>query len=151
MIFLLISVARSVPQAIASYRRTLLGAGDLACSIDDPNRMALAALAGYRGFWSSVGQVDREKVAALETALSCMPDIDSQERARYPGNPLQRARLSARHYARRRDLADQAKAMSHRLGDPATTVDVLTAVFDPLWVPSTLAERLGHGHCVAAR
>ena len=82
MIFLLISVARQRAAGDASYRQTLLGAGDLAYSMDDPNRMALAALAGYRGFWSSVGQVDREKVAALETALSCMADVDSQERAR---------------------------------------------------------------------
>ena len=125
----------------ASYRQTLLGAGDLAYSMDDPNRMALAALAGYRGFWSSVGQVDGEKVAALETALNCMADVDSQERARILATLCNELTFSA-PLARRRELADQAKAMSRRLGDPATTVDVLTAVFDPLWVPSTLAERL---------
>ena len=66
----------------ASHRETLLRAHRLARTIDDPARMAAAALASYRGFWSAAGRVDEERVDALEAALSLMSGDDSHERAR---------------------------------------------------------------------
>jgi DNA-binding SARP family transcriptional activator/class 3 adenylate cyclase len=123
------------------YRETLLSAGELAGELDDPMRMAGAALAANRGFWSSAGEVDQDKVTALEVALMRLPDDDSPERARLLamlcneltfGAPLQR----------RLELATSAKAMARRLGDPATMIEVLTTIFPAIWVPETLSERL---------
>jgi tetratricopeptide (TPR) repeat protein len=133
-----------------SYRTTLLAAGDLAQSIDDPDRMAEAALAGYRGFWSSAGAVDDEKVAALEGVLAHMDDADSPTRARVLATLCNELTFSA-PLERRRELADQAKTMANRLADPSTTVYVLTAIFDPLWVPGTLPERLADTELALAR
>jgi hypothetical protein len=43
---------------------------------------------------------------------------------------------------RRKELADAARAMARRLGDPTTVIRTLNFVCDPLQVPSTLAERV---------
>ena len=40
-----------------------------------------AALANSRGFWSTVGQVDPERIEILEYALAAIPSTDTAERA----------------------------------------------------------------------
>ena len=45
-----------------SFRETLLNAGDLAGELDDPERMARAAIENNRGFYSSVGTEDAERI-----------------------------------------------------------------------------------------
>ena len=123
------------------YRATLLEAGEVARARADAPRMAEAALASYRGFWSAAGRVDEDKVAALESTLSMMPDADSPERAQLLATLCNELTFSA-SLDRRREIAGQAIGMARRLGDPATLVRVLTAVFDASWGPTVLSERL---------
>jgi class 3 adenylate cyclase/tetratricopeptide (TPR) repeat protein len=124
-----------------AFRTTLLDVGRLAQSCGSAERMAAAALANYRGIWTSVGRVDEEKLAALEAALAHFPEGDDPVRAQMLA--IRCSELTFRSpLAQRRVLAAEARSMATRLGDPATTVRVLNILFDPLRVPSCLGERL---------
>ncbi len=125
----------------AGYRGTLLDAGALARVIGDGTRMAEAALACYRGFWSSAGQVDEQKVDALEVAIAYLGDEDSATRARLLAT-LANELTFCSSLERRRPLVDEAVAVAERIDDPATMVPVLTAAAGAIWVPSTAEERL---------
>ena len=51
------------------YRKTLLTAARLAAELEDPERLARAALANNRGFFSSVNRIDEKRVSVLNSAL----------------------------------------------------------------------------------
>jgi DNA-binding SARP family transcriptional activator/class 3 adenylate cyclase/tetratricopeptide (TPR) repeat protein len=125
----------------ADYRTTLLEAGRLARDIGDGTRMATAALACYRGFWSSAGRVDEEKVEALEAAIAAMGEADSSTRARLLAT-LANELTFCSPLALRRSLVDEATGIAQRLGDAATTLPVLTSLSDAIWVPGAAEERL---------
>jgi DNA-binding SARP family transcriptional activator len=125
-----------------AHRQTLLDAARLAQQLGDADALARAALGGYRGFFSSSGLVDDERVGVLEAALD----------AAGPEHAL-RARLLAtlaaeRHWSddnvRRRALSDEALTIARRSGDPATLAHVLHARFPAIMEPSTTGERLAH-------
>jgi hypothetical protein len=98
-------------------------------------------LANNRGLFSSLGVVDTEKVAILEAVLDTMPPDDSNERALLLAT-LCNELIYGRPLDERQALADEAKNMARRLSDPATTVQVLTLVEQPLEAPPTLDERV---------
>ena len=77
----------------------------------------------------------------LESALNLLPDDDSNERALLLATLCSELALGTT-LERRKELADAARAMARRLGDPSTVVRTLNLVCDPLQVPSTLSERL---------
>jgi hypothetical protein len=122
------------------YRDTLLEAAHRAADLDDNARLAAAALANDRGFFSAVGLVDVDKVEILETALTRLsadhldraPLLASLCRELTFGSPLER----------RRSLADEAIAAAQKSGDPATLVRVLNHVSYPLLVPPLLKRCL---------
>jgi DNA-binding SARP family transcriptional activator/tetratricopeptide (TPR) repeat protein len=125
-----------------AYRQTLLDAAGLAQRLGDPDALARAAVANYRGIFSSSGQVDDERVTVLDAAL----DAAGRE------HPL-RARLLAilaaeLHWSadnvRRRALSDEALAIARRSGDPATLAQVLVDRCPAIWEPSTARERLAN-------
>jgi tetratricopeptide (TPR) repeat protein len=124
-----------------AYRRTLLDAGALARVIGDGQRMAEAALACYRGFWSSAGQVDEQKVDALEVALAYLGRDDDATRARMLATLANELSFVA-PLERRRALVDEALGLAGLMGDPATLVPVLTSSSDAIWVPDSVDERL---------
>ena len=64
------------------HRATLLEAADVARDLGDAERLAAAALANTRSFWSATRQVDRERVARFEDALAALHPGDSPLRAR---------------------------------------------------------------------
>jgi len=124
---------------ISAFRDTLLEAASRAQVIGATDRLAHAALANTRGFTSNAGAIDIERVATLEAALSALADKDSAERA------LLLATLCSELVAPLEELkrlADDARAMARRIGDPATLMRVLYLVGNPIMVPSLLGERV---------
>ncbi|MDP9334860.1 MAG: AAA family ATPase, partial [Actinomycetota bacterium] len=122
-----------------AFRDTLLDAARRAGDLGDAERLVAAALANDRGWTTSVGAVDSDKVEILEMALARLAD-DDLDRARVLatlcselayGSPLER----------RQALADEALAIAESGGDDAINVWVQTHIFDPLFVPSLLAQR----------
>jgi class 3 adenylate cyclase len=115
-----------------AHRETLLDAARQAERLGDGDRLARAALANSRGFFSVVGRTDEERVAMLRAALAAAGGGDRLPRARllallametvYDGDLRTRARLS-----------DEAVAMARRLEDPATLVAVLYQRSVALW------------------
>jgi len=126
---------------IPGFRETFLDAARRAERLGSTDRLVAAALGNSRGFFSSIGVIDAERVAVLESALSALPDDDSNERALLLATLCSELALGTT-LERRKELADAARAMARRSGDPATVVRTLNLVCDPLQVPSTLAERL---------
>ncbi len=100
-----------------------------------------AALGNSRGFFSSIGVIDADKVAVLESALDALGDDDGRERALLLATLCSELALGTT-LDRRQELADAARAMARRLGDPDTVIRTLNLVCDPLQVPSTLSERM---------
>jgi class 3 adenylate cyclase len=123
-----------------AFRDTLLDAARRAADLGDTDRLVAAALANDRGWHSAAGAVDAEKVEILEMALDSL-SADRPDRALVLatlcseltwGSPL----------ARRQELADEALAIAHRLGDDATVVRVVNHISYPLGVPQLLHQSL---------
>lgn len=123
------------------FRQTFLDAARRAEQIGATDRLVGAALGNSRGFFSSIGVIDAEKVAVLESALSALPTDDSNDRALLLATLCSELALGTT-LERRKELADAARSMARRLGDPATVIRTMNLVCDPLQVPSTLTERL---------
>jgi hypothetical protein len=123
-----------------SHRETLLEAGRLALELGDPERAARAALANQRGLFSSqVGVVDRERVAALETALAAVAPAASTVRAR-----LLALLATELHFAdddRRLAFGQEALDIARTVGDPAAFAEALGALWLANWRPEAAAER----------
>ena len=99
-----------------------------------------AALANDRGWMSSGGNIDADKVAVLEMALGRLPAED-------PDRALVLATLCAEltlgsPLETRRALADEAITIAKASGDDAVMVRVLNHLYFPLRVPSLLEESL---------
>jgi hypothetical protein len=123
------------PTARRSWRRR-----ESQRSLRDADLAARAALANNRGFVSSYGDVDLERIAAIERAL----ELDD------PPQPARHARLLsllakelayAPERARRRALAEEAIALARQAADPRTLAEVLESSCYATWAPDTLATR----------
>jgi DNA-binding SARP family transcriptional activator len=127
-----------------AYRRTLLDAADLAGRLGDAQRLARAAVANTRGFWSATGGVDRERVAALEAALDALGPGDDPLRACVLAKiAVELVYTGDAGGVRRR--SDEALAMARRLGDPSTLAAVLAPRYNTIrGDPGTLDERLAN-------
>ncbi len=126
---------------LPSSRETFLDAAHRARELEATDRLVAAALGNSRGFFSSIGVIDSEKVEVLESALDALGDVDGRERALLLATLCSELALGTT-LDRRQELADAARAMARRLGDPATVIRTLNLVCDPLQVPSTLGERM---------
>ncbi|HEY4426964.1 MAG TPA: AAA family ATPase [Solirubrobacteraceae bacterium] len=125
----------------AAFRETLLEASSVASELGDAQRAARAALANNRGEPSAYGQVDEERVAAIERAL----ELEGAS-----GDPARRALLLSLQsmelvyeldHEPRRALAEQALALAREAGDPRTLARVLVNHWYAFWAPDTLAQR----------
>lgn len=125
---------------MAAFRETFLQAAHQAEELGATDLLVQAALSNNRGFVSSIGSIDDERVVVLESALAAVPEEDSQERAL-----LLATLCSELTYAgtpdRCQSLAADAKMMATRVGDPATIVRVLTLTQNAVVDPSSLTER----------
>lgn len=124
---------------IAASRETFLEAAHRARFIGATDQLVQAALANTRGYFSNAGVIDTDKVATLEAALSALPEDDSKERALLLATLCSEIAIGSPLEQRKR-LADDARAMARRIGDPATLIPVLNHVSDPILVPSLRAE-----------
>ncbi|HEY5878587.1 MAG TPA: BTAD domain-containing putative transcriptional regulator [Nakamurella sp.] len=121
------------------YRETLLSAAHIAHRRGAHDLLVDAAIEGHPGGFSSLGQVDAEKVAVLETALTVAPS-DSK-----------RAQLLAAlsgeltwhpDHQRRLALADEAVSIARRTGDPDTLFEAILRPGPATWVPETSERRV---------
>jgi len=124
---------------IAASRETLLEAAQRAQALGATDRLVRAALANSRDWFSNAGTIDTAKVSVLEGALAALPDKDSTERALLLATLCSEIAFGTPFDERKR-LADDARAMARRVGDPATLMLVLHLVGDPIEVPSLLGE-----------
>jgi hypothetical protein len=124
---------------IPAYRETLLDAAQLAQRIGDARLMAEAALALDRGFWSTTGESDPERIAALEAALQAVGPEDSVMRARLLA-VLATEREWSDPELERFAMGDEAVAMALRLGDDATIAATATARQVSSAVPHRMAD-----------
>ncbi len=122
------------------FRETLLDAALRAAAMGDTGRLVAAALANDRGWYSSVGVIDNEKVAVLQLALD-----------RLPGDHVDRALLLANLCSeltygspldRRQELASEALAIAESSEDDVCVVRVLNHICFPLYVPQLLDQLL---------
>ena len=131
-----------------AYRETLLEASRIASNLDDAELAARSASANNRGLYSALGQVDSERLAAIERAL----ELDE------PPDPARRARLLALQaleltwdpdLARRRALVEEAVALARGAGDKRVLAEALQNAYYALWSAQTVelrsafAEELG--------
>jgi len=127
-----------------AHRTTYLEAARLAGELGDAERLAAAAVANGRGFWSATYSVDHERVAALEAALDALSPEDGTLRARVLANlAVELVYTGDIEGVRRR--SDEALTMARRLGDLPTLAGVLIPRYNTLrGDPGTLPERLAN-------
>jgi class 3 adenylate cyclase/tetratricopeptide (TPR) repeat protein len=139
---LLIGLGTAQRQAgLAEFRETLLKAARGAQELGDTDRLVTAVLANTRGFFSSLGSVDSDRVTMLEAALDSLAAIDSPERARLLATLCAELTYDS-SLERRLALGGEARAIARRLADQATFVDVVTRCGTALNAPSSLATEL---------
>ena len=123
-----------------AHRDTLLAAAHTAKRIGRDDLLIEAALAANRGGFSSLGRIDAETIALLETALA----IDGLELA-------VQARLLAvlaceltwhPDHARRVATANEAVSVARRSGDPTTLLFAILRPGGALMVPETSEQRV---------
>jgi len=125
---------------VAVFRETLLEAARRAEALGATDRLVRAALSNNRGWFSASGAIDADRVMMLEAALRALSEGDSPARALVLATLC--SELSFGPLERRRTLADEAKAVARRLGDPATLIQVLCLLNNPLDIPDALSERM---------
>lgn len=123
-----------------AFRATLLAAGNRAAELDDTKRLVRAALANDRGWHSSSGSIDTEKVAQLELALKRLP-ANVADRALVLGALCSELAFGS-PLEQRQALADEALAIAEATGDDAVIVRTLNQRAFSLTVPSLLQSSL---------
>jgi DNA-binding SARP family transcriptional activator len=124
-----------------AFRQTLLDGARGAIELDGPELLARAALANNRGFFSSTGEVDDERVRCLEAALEAYDPTPSTIRARLLAQLAVELTFGGDWDVRRR-YSDEAVAMARELGDPGTLAVVLMQRIAALWHASTVEDRI---------
>jgi class 3 adenylate cyclase len=133
--------AAQLQAGVPAFRETLLDVAAQARDAGDAGRLIRAALANSRGYFSTAGFVDDDRVAVLEAALG-VTDRQDPRRARLLALLAEELLWSPEAYARRRALSDEAVDLARVEGDPAALAHVLTLRITSVWRPETLAERL---------
>ncbi len=109
----------------------------MAEALGDIDRLVAAALANDQGTFSTVSQLDHQKVAILELAIEHLPKND---RNRALLLALQCSELTVGSpLEQRQELAEEALAIAEAHGDDAVTTLVLNHLQIPLAVPPLLA------------
>ncbi|MDQ6806735.1 MAG: AAA family ATPase [Actinomycetota bacterium] len=124
-----------------AFRDTLLDGARGALELGDPGLLARAAIANNRGFISSIGEVDKERVRTLEQALEVYDPAPSAVRARLLGQLAVELTFGG-DWELRRSHSDEAVAMARELGDPGTLGMVLCQRIAALSHASTVEQRI---------
>jgi len=124
-----------------AFRDTLLEGARGALELGDPELLARAALANNRGFFSSAGEVDDERVRCLQDALEVYDPAPSAVRARLLAHLAVELTFSGDWELRLRH-SDEAVAMAREVGDPGTLAVVLSQRVTALTHASTVEDRV---------
>jgi tetratricopeptide (TPR) repeat protein len=134
---------------IATSRETLLEAARLADQIDDIDVLVRAVLANSRGFASSTGEADADRIAAIDRALERIGTEPSVARAK-----LLALAASERTFLVELDerlaLAEQGVAVARASADRPALAWALQRPFASITHPSTLALRSAQMHELCA-
>jgi DNA-binding SARP family transcriptional activator len=138
---LLLALGRAELPSGQQGRATLLRAYEVARALGDEHRQAATVLAINRGFFSRIGRIDKELVAALEHA------IDAQSARATPVLAELNAVLAselvwAPDAERCVELSDRALAMAREVGNTRTLARVLLLRNMTIGSPDTLAQRV---------
>jgi hypothetical protein len=123
------------------FRDTLLEAARLAERLGSDELLIAAVLLNNRGFASTFGGVDAERVAMLEAALRAAGEADTRERALLLATLGVELTYSG-DLERRVEMSSEAVAIARRLGDRSALATSLTLRSIAIWTPETLEERL---------
>jgi class 3 adenylate cyclase/tetratricopeptide (TPR) repeat protein len=123
-----------------AYRETLLDAFRLADEHDLSDLLARAVLANNRGFNSSIGVIDRDRIEMIDRALERLGPDPSAERARLLALAAVE-RIYSSPLPERVALAEQAVATARRAGDPAALVVAVYLSHVSIGHPSTVTLR----------
>jgi class 3 adenylate cyclase len=128
-----------------AYRTTLLRATEIASALGDAELAAAAALANTRGFNSLIGDLDDERVDAIERALELDDGSAPDRRAQLLA--LQSQELLYEHdRTRRQAVAAEAITLSRDLDDIRVRARVLQHTFHGLWSPDMTGTRADLAH-----
>jgi len=125
-----------------AYRETQLSVARDAAELGDVEVLTRAALASNRGWPTSLGHVDHERVAMVRAALDAVGPADSADRARLLGVLANELSFDWEAEHERLALAADAVAMARRVGDDRTFVDVVARVAFARTIPETTADRV---------
>ncbi len=123
------------------YRETFLEASRIAVMLADAELAATAALGNSRGFSSVIGEVDAERLAAIERALELDDGCAPGRRGRLLALQASELAFDAAQVRRRRELVAEAISLGQRANDPRTLGAVLRDSFQALWSADTLPWR----------
>jgi tetratricopeptide (TPR) repeat protein len=123
---------------IPAHRETLLEAAQLADQTDAIDVLVQAVLGNNRGFMSIVGEVDHERLAAIDRALDRVGVTPSSARAQLLALAAQE-RIYLVDLETRIALAQEAVAVARASGDRAALAWALQRPFIAITHPSTLA------------
>jgi class 3 adenylate cyclase/tetratricopeptide (TPR) repeat protein len=123
-----------------NHRETLLEAARLADAVEDTATLVKAALANNRGFHSSTGSGDEERVSVLRRALDRLGEVNTPERA-WLLAILSAETLHFLQFDERLELAKAAVQCARRAGDRTTLADVLVRSHEAISMPETLELR----------
>ena len=121
------------------YREHLLEAARLAQEIGADDLLVEAALRNFRGWYSSIGEVDAERTVLLEAAIDRAGPAGSPERARLLATLA--GELAFSGDKRRGESLNEALQIAHRIDDPVVTLDVIRRFGISLNMPEYWAER----------
>jgi DNA-binding SARP family transcriptional activator len=125
-----------------AYRKTLLDASRIASTLEDAGLAASAALANTRGMTSLIGDLDDERVGAIECALKLDDRSDASRRGQLLAL-LSQELLYEHDRTRRQALATEAIGLSSEITDPRAKARALQHAFHGLWSPDMLGVRAG--------
>jgi len=127
----------------AAYRETLLEASRIASALADAELAARAALANNRGGVSSAfGEIDAERLAAINRAIELDDPPNRPRRARLLGIKALELEWDP-DFGMRRALAEEAVSLARATEDARTLAEVLRNVEEAIRAPDTLAWRIG--------
>ena len=122
------------------YRQTLLQAGDLARTEGFDDLVVAAAAVNTRGFFSSAGASDADRIALLRDALA-IESGRTATRARLLSNLSVELTFGA-DFEERLELSDEAVAIARSHGTPDDLFHVLGMRYGTLWTAQGLSARL---------